>query len=980
MWGAYILGDTAGGVLSIEAAGHGAGAEQGEEQGADFRLDPWGSWDVAPAAVSRALLPQPGGEDLLVLIEGTAARVLAEMAVTALREDGHVYTLSASGCPCGRSHDEHLAAKAEISRLSAEIQTLIDTGAVAFDFGSLVDAVAAMTGVSPAALSDAGAVVAGAIGTALDNPVAMSEPAGDDLPADTSTTGAIAVGGRASGVRTDANDEDWFAVDLVSGQEYIFYMIRSSDTPHTDPLLNLYGADGVRIDTNDDIDSDGDGTGDNRNSAIVFTPDTSGTYYLGASGWDSDSGDFVGTGGYTLYVERVTDRPDFTIPEIADFLTSQFDNAERWDRTSLTFDISALSEPAQTLALLALELWADVSGLSFTAVAAGESADITFSEDSGEDARAFASSDVRDGVIQSVDIVIGEDWDLNADGSPNYALNSYRFQTYVHEVGHALGLGHGGPYNGQYVNRDTGVEYYLFNQDAWNYTVMSYRNQREAGTGDGRLALGPQVADILAIQSLYGDNADTRATDTVYGFNSTESGLFDFETTFSAQGIRPPAISIYDAGGEDTLDMSGYSANQVISLAAGTFSSVGDNTNTDDTTDPLDNNLSIALGTTIEHAIGGSGNDRLVGNAADNRLTGGLGDDSLDGGEGEDVAVYSGLRAAYTLVRNDDGTTTVTGAEGTDTLRNIEVAQFADATERVASTNASPTFSGDSALAASSEDAARTFTAAELLAQFSDADGDALSIISVTAAFGTVVATADGDFTYTPALDDDGADSITVSVTDGENSVTATFTFDLLPVEDAGRTVRGGSGADTLRGNEGNDRLVGAAGNDTLRGLDGADTLLGGAGADDMLGGAGNDRLLGGSGADGLNGGQGDDLLDGGGSAPGRVDSLFGGEGADVFQISESGAVEIEDFAVGEDVVRLLFGSDTGRLVVGDASENAEGELTVMIGLAEGARVSEFATVLFRGVSLADYDAGLFFESRETGFPDTDYFESLLLV
>jgi hypothetical protein len=31
---------------------------------------------------------------------------------------------------------------------------------------------------------------------------------------------------------------------------------------------------------------------------------------------------------------------------------------------------------------------------------------------------------------------------------PAKTIDSYSFQTYVHEIGHALGLGHGGPYNG----------------------------------------------------------------------------------------------------------------------------------------------------------------------------------------------------------------------------------------------------------------------------------------------------------------------------------------------------------------------------------------------------------------------------------------------------------------------------------------------------------------------------------------------------
>jgi hypothetical protein len=36
-----------------------------------------------------------------------------------------------------------------------------------------------------------------------------------------------------------------------------------------------------------------------------------------------------------------------------------------------------------------------------------------------------------------------------------------------------------------------------------------------------------------------------------------------------------PALTIYDSGGNDTLDCSGYSAAQTIDLHAGAFSSIG---------------------------------------------------------------------------------------------------------------------------------------------------------------------------------------------------------------------------------------------------------------------------------------------------------------------------------------------------------------------------------------------------------------------
>ena len=157
---------------------------------------------------------------------------------------------------------------------------------------------------------------------------------------------------------------------------------------------------------------------------------------------------------------------------------------------------------------------------------------------------------------------------------------------------------------------------------------MSYFDQNESGYfGDFRYVLGPQIADIVAIQDLYGVNTTTRGGDTVYGFNSTETDVHDF-----SQFTRAPSLSIWDTGGIDTLDFSGYSQNQLIDLNAEAFSNLNG----------ISHVISIARGVVIENAIGGSGIDTITGNAASNVLTGGAGNDILDGGAGIDYAAYSG--------------------------------------------------------------------------------------------------------------------------------------------------------------------------------------------------------------------------------------------------------------------------------------------------------------------------------------------------
>jgi Ca2+-binding RTX toxin-like protein len=139
--------------------------------------------------------------------------------------------------------------------------------------------------------------------------------------------------------------------------------------------------------------------------------------------------------------------------------------------------------------------------------------------------------------------------------------------------------------------------------------------------------------------------------------------------------------------------------------------------------------------------------------------------------------------------------------------------------------------------------------------------------------------------------------------------------------------IEGGIGADTLRGGVGNDEIVASEGFDALFGEDGDDTLLGNAGNDLLEGGAGMDALFGGQGADTLRGGDGDDILRGetgadtliggvgddelrGGQGGDRLsggagnDILVGGSGADVF-VFEGGVDTITDMSLIVDRIEI---------------------------------------------------------------------------
>lgn len=76
--------------------------------------------------------------------------------------------------------------------------------------------------------------------------------------------------------------------------------------------------------------------------------------------------------------------------------------------------------------------------------------------------------------------------------------------------------------------------------------------------------------------------------------------------------------------------------------------------------------------------FGGSGDDTLDGGRGRDTLEGGRGDDEIDGGRGLDTAIFRGGFDAYEVTVDDSGDVTVTGPDGTDTLRDVEILEFDD--------------------------------------------------------------------------------------------------------------------------------------------------------------------------------------------------------------------------------------------------------------------------------------------------------------
>ncbi len=422
----------------------------------------------------------------------------------------------------------------------------------------------------------------------------------------------------------------------------------------------------------------------------------------------------------------------------------------------------------------AMALWSDVANIKFQRVGTGDTGNAAYTNN----ATILFAGDTASGGYgwtyfpgdRAASSIDGNVY-LNTSGG-NFAdtsNGSYEFMALIHEVGHALGLDHPGAYNGGSPTYALDAGYL---QDSRQYTVMSYFDAEETGAlHNWNYASTPLLHDIAAIQKLYGANYATRAGDTVYGFNSNADRA-QYHVTAASQQV---VFAIWDGGGNDTLDFSGYSQNEKIDLHFEAFSNVGG----------LIANVAIARGAVIENAVGGSGNDTIIGNAAANALfggagsddlRGGVGNDRLDGGSGIDTVEFAGASADYVFNLAADGSVMATdhiaGRDGLDTIVDIENAHFSDGTFVIA------------------------------------------SLITATPAAGAAPVTA-------------SYGSIGTTVVQASNGLGDTLTG--TSVADA---CFGGSGDDVVIGLGGNDKLSGGDGGDILVGGRGLDIMTGGAGAD----------------------------------------------------------------------------------------------------------------------------------------------------
>ena len=373
------------------------------------------------------------------------------------------------------------------------------------------------------------------------------------------------------------------------------------------------------------------------------------------------------------------------------------------------------TEAQKALARDSIEAWDELIAVDFKEVAVsshdasqwakGDAPDILMANTNSGPAQAWAylpTSKTTGAWARSAgDVWIGAD----PSNQANVWDGGYGSTTQIHELGHSLGLSHPGNYDFGDDNDGDGIadpityvgDAFYF-QDTLQYSIMSYFDAYESGSSwiDWSVmrfmySETPMVHDIWVAQNQYGVETTTRTGDSKYGFDWSDdvtNTAMQFTTDYEQAAI----FTIWDADGNDTLDLSGYYTPSVIDLREGAYSSAGGwnaygdapaadpstmtkeaylayvNANNAELGMParsgalydnyflgsaalegaswldivgrdvlMENNIGIAFGAIIENAIGGHGNDRINGNQATNEFTGNGGADTFI------IADYSGV-------------------------------------------------------------------------------------------------------------------------------------------------------------------------------------------------------------------------------------------------------------------------------------------------------------------------------------------------
>jgi serralysin len=469
----------------------------------------------------------------------------------------------------------------------------------------------------------------------------------------------------------------------------------------------------------------------------------------------------------------------------------------------------------------------------------------------------------------------GDVW-LNKTDFNDPKPGSWSYVSLLHEISHALGLDHG----------HDGKAALTTDHDSLEYSIMTYRSFVGADLNgytvrDGSYPIGLMMADIEALQYLYGADYGTNSGNSVYTFSPTTGVMSINGVAQLSSAANKIFRTVWDGGGNDTYDLSNYTTNLQINLEPGGWSTFSTAQLADLGGGFYPNKLARGnlanaelyqgnVASLIENAIGGTGNDTIIGNQANNvlngnggndTLEGGLGNDTLIGGAGIDYCILDVNRVTCTVTYDAlTDTFTLSSLLGIDTATGIEFFTFLDGTYAAASLAGPDEVAPTLVSSSPADEAGAVAVSANLVLNFSETMLRGTGNIVIYKADGTValtiaasdtaqVAISGSKVTINPASNLDAGTGYYVLIDGGAFTDAAGNDYAGIASATALNftTLAPGvatDGADTLDGTELADVISALGGNDVLNGLGGDDTLDGGAGADTMNGGTGNDTYI----------------------------------------------------------------------------------------------------------------------------------------